>query len=181
MVKVPPCISAMDSLPSRARRPSSEIFFSICAKDMASASRTTGTTRPVGSADGDAHVDEVLVDDIGAVDFCVDLGHFGQRVAAGFDEERHEAEFDAVLLFEQVFVFGAQAHHRAHVDLVIGGQHRGGVLGVFQAARDGLAQPGHLDAFLAGRVLGGDGRTRGGGGFGLLRHGGERPWPRLPS
>jgi hypothetical protein len=29
MVKVPPCISAIDSLPSRARAPSSLIFFSI--------------------------------------------------------------------------------------------------------------------------------------------------------
>jgi hypothetical protein len=67
-----------------------------------------------------------------------------------------------------------------HVDLVIGGQHGGGVLRVFEAAGDGLAQAGHLHPFFAGRVIGGNGRTgrlagagagpqraagRGGGGF----------------
>jgi hypothetical protein len=44
-------------------------------------------------------------------------------------------------------------HHRGHVDLVEGRQHRGGVLRVLQAARDGLAQPRHVNAFLARGVI----------------------------
>jgi hypothetical protein len=47
MVKVPPCISSMVSLPSRARRPKSAIACSISPSDMRSASRSTGTTRPL--------------------------------------------------------------------------------------------------------------------------------------
>jgi hypothetical protein len=46
MVKVPPCMSATDSFPSRAARPSRPISFSISAMLIWSASRTTGTTRP---------------------------------------------------------------------------------------------------------------------------------------
>src|SRR6185369_4462756 len=46
IVKVPPCISSILRLPSRARRPKSAIVFSISASDIVWASRTTGTTRP---------------------------------------------------------------------------------------------------------------------------------------
>ena len=48
MVKVPPCRSSSASFPSRARRPKSAMLFSMSAKLSASASRTTGTTRPWG-------------------------------------------------------------------------------------------------------------------------------------
>ena len=48
IVKLPPCISAMVNLPSRARAPFSAIAFSISANDIASASRITGTTKPLG-------------------------------------------------------------------------------------------------------------------------------------
>ena len=48
----------------------------------------------------------------------------------------------------------AQLHHRAHVDLVEGRQHGGGVLRVLQAARDGLAQPGHRTRSSRARVVG---------------------------
>ena len=67
-----------------------------------------GNHKPIRRADGDAHMDEVLVDDIGAVDLGIDLGHFLQGMAAGLGEERHEAKFDAVFLFEQLLVFLAQ-------------------------------------------------------------------------
>ena len=46
MVKVPPCISSMPSLPSRARLPKSTMPFSTSAIFMLSVSRSTGTTRP---------------------------------------------------------------------------------------------------------------------------------------
>ena len=62
---------------------------------------------------------------------------------AGLHEEAHEAELHAVLLLEQLLVLVAQRHDRAHVDLVEGRQHGGGVLRLLQAARDGLAQPRH--------------------------------------
>ena len=60
-------------------------------------------------------------------------------------------------------------HHLGHVDLVVGGQHGGGVLAVFETARDGLAQAGHFHALLAAASIGGDGCARGaaGGGRGL--------------
>ena len=122
-----------------------------------------------GRADGDPHMDVVLVDHILTVDLGVDLGHFLQRMGAGLDEERHEAEFDPVLFLERILVGGAQVHHAGHVDLIIGGQHGGGVLGVFQAAGDGGAQAGHLDPFLAGGVVGGDGSAGDGGGGGHRR------------
>ena len=62
-----------------------------------------------------------------------------------------------MLLLEDVLVLGAQRHDRAHVDLVEGGQHGGGVLGFLQAARDGLAQLGHAHPLLARLVGAGDG------------------------
>ena len=45
---VPPVISSMPSLPSRALAPYSEIFFSMSAKLIWSALRRIGTTRPRG-------------------------------------------------------------------------------------------------------------------------------------
>ena len=49
MVKVPPVMSSMVSVPSLARLPKSAIVFSISAKLKRSALRTTGTTRPLGA------------------------------------------------------------------------------------------------------------------------------------
>ena len=80
-----------------------------------------------------------------------------------------------MFLFEDVFVFVTQRHDAGHVHLVIGGQHGGGVLRVFQAAGDGGAEAGHLDALFAGGVIGRDGRARdGGGGRGGAGGGGDR-------
>ena len=76
-------------------------------------------------------------------------------------------------LLEGVLVLVAQRHDRAHVHLVEGGQHGGGVLGLLQPARDGLAQAGHAHPLLAlvqlARRSAGR-RARGGvGGAGLQR------------
>jgi hypothetical protein len=70
-------------------------------------------------------------------------------MADSLGEEAHEAELHAVLLLKQLLVLLAEFHHRAHVHLVVGGQHGGGVLRIFQATRDGLAQLGHAHAFFA--------------------------------
>ena len=59
-----------------------------------------------------------------------------------------------MLLLEQIAVLAAQRHDMAHVDLVEGRQHGGGVLRVLQPARDGLAQPRHAHALLARGVVG---------------------------
>ena len=112
-------------------------------------------------------MDKVLVDDVRPVDLRIHRRNLVQGVIAGLGEEGHEAEFHAVLLQELVFVFVPKVHDRAHVHLIIRGQHGGGVLRVLQAARDGLAQARHPHPFLPRRVFGGDGRTgrlgRGGG------------------
>ncbi len=90
-------------------------------------------------------------------------------MAAGLGKEGHKAQFHAVLLEEQVFVLVPQGHHFGHVDLVIGRQHRGGVLAVFQTFRDGLAQTGHFDTFFPRRLICGDRCARGGSGRGRWR------------
>ena len=48
IVNVPPIMSSMARLPSRARRPNSAIWLSISANDSCSTPRRTGTTRPRG-------------------------------------------------------------------------------------------------------------------------------------
>ena len=49
MVKVPPDMSSIVKVPAFAFAPKSPMAFSICAKLMASALRTTGTTSPLGA------------------------------------------------------------------------------------------------------------------------------------
>ena len=70
-----------------------------------------------------------------------------------------------MFLFEQILVTVAQLHHRAHVDLVEGRQHGGGVLRLLKSAGDGLAQAAQAHPLLAPRVLG-RARALGGGGAG---------------
>ena len=111
-------------------------------------------------ADRDSEMVVVLVDEVGAVDFGVDRGDLLQRLHARLHEEAHEAELGAVLLLEGVLVAGAHRHHLGHVDLVEGGQHRGGVLRVLEAARDRLAKLRHPHPLLAGAVVGSRGAGR---------------------
>ncbi len=102
---------------------------------------------------------------------------------AGLHEKAHEAQLHAVLLLEQVLVLVAQVHHRAHVDLVEGREHGGGVLRLLEPACDGRPQPRHLHALFArgivcrgrrahlhgsGRL--GDGRGRGSGALDRRHH-----------
>ena len=117
--------------------------------------------QPARRTHGNAHMNIVLVDNIGAVNLGIDFGHFHQCVAAGFYEERHEAHLDAVLLFELVLVFVTQLHDAAHIRLIIGGKHGSGILRFLQATGDRLAQASHLDALFAGRIIGGHWSARG--------------------
>ncbi len=91
----------------------------------------------------------------------VDRRDLLQRLHAGLHEEAHEAELDAVLLLEQVAILGPQRHDMAHVHLVEGGQHRGAVLRLLEAAGDGLTQPRHRHALLARLVVRRRGRACG--------------------
>ena len=116
--------------------------------------------KAVGRAHRHAHVDIVLVDHVLTVDLGVDLGDLFQGVDAGFDEEGHEAQLDAVLFLELVLVGVAHLHDAGHVDLVVGRQHRGSVLRVLQAFGDGGAQAGHLDALFPGGIVSRDRRAR---------------------
>ncbi len=70
-----------------------------------------------------------------------------------------------MLLLERLFEPRPQRHDLAHVDLVEGRQHGGGVLRFLEAARDGLAQPRHAHALLALGVGGWRGRARLRGGW----------------
>src|SRR2546428_295551 len=81
-------------------------------------------------------VNELLVDDVVAADLGVDHRDVAQRRDAGAREERHEAEPDAVLLLEALLVLGAQRDHRAHIDLVEGGEDGGGSLRLDEALGD---------------------------------------------
>src|ERR1700686_316946 len=128
-----------------------------------------GNDEAVRAADGDAHMHEVLIDDVVTVDLGIHGGELSQGRNDGFNEEAVEAEAHAFVLFlESFFVFAAQCHDGTHIDLVDGREHRRGVLRILEARGDGFAQPRHLDALFAGirraRRLGGHG-SRSGSGF----------------
>src|SRR5205823_1640953 len=84
---------------------------------------------------------------------------------ARLDEERREAQPDAVLLLELVLVLRPQGHDGGQVGLVEGGERGGRLLRLDEAGGDPLADRAHPLAglALAGRG-GGGGRGRGGGG-----------------
>ena len=61
---------------------------------------------------------------------------------------------------KQIFVFVAQRHHLGHIDLIVGCEHCCGILAVFEAPRNCLAQTCHLHAFFTGGIFDGDGGAR---------------------
>ena len=73
-------------------------------------------------------------------------GYFFSACDRRLDEERHEAELDAVLLLELVLVLVAQVHHRLHVHFVERRQDRVGRLRLQQALGDAGAQTAHRHA-----------------------------------
>ena len=74
---------------------------------------------------------------------ALNCGHCLERVDDRLDEERHEAELDAVLFLERLLVLLAQREHRRHVDLVERRQQRGRVLRLDEPLGDGAPQQAH--------------------------------------
>ena len=68
------------------------------------------------------------------------------------DEESHEPQLDAVLLFEAVLVAAAKLDDRRHVHFVERGEDRGGRLRLHQSLGDTLAQPRHRNTLLGPRA-----------------------------
>jgi len=66
-----------------------------------------------------------------------------EGAGAGFDEERHEAESDAVLVFELFLVALAEVHDGGHIALIEGGEHGRGLLGLDEPGRDALSELAH--------------------------------------
>jgi hypothetical protein len=78
----------------------------------------------------------VLVDDFVTLDADIDGGHGFESFDDGFDEERHEAELDAVFGDEAVLQFLAQIHDGGHVALVEGGEEGSGLLSADELVSD---------------------------------------------
>ena len=83
---------------------------------------------PALGADGDADVVVAVLHEIIAIHAAIHRGNSLERTDGGFDEERHEAELDAVLLRECLLHPAAQAHDGAHVGFVEGREDGSGVL-----------------------------------------------------
>jgi len=77
-----------------------------------------GHLEPLWATDGHTHIDEAAVEDVVAVDHRVHNGLLLQSLRTGFEEESHEAQFDAVGLGELILEFGSDVDDVAHVDLV---------------------------------------------------------------
>src|SRR3546814_16356399 len=71
----------------------------------------------------------------------------------------HEAQADAMLLLEQVLVLRPRLDDVGHVHVIIGGEQRRVVLRFLETLGDGLAQAGHLDAFMRAAGTGGGGSS----------------------
>ena len=178
-------------MPSSARFANSRICFSMRREAQTIGIADHRHDQALGGADRDADVVVVLEHHLVALDLGVEARERAQRADRGLDEERRDAEADAVLLLERLLVPLAQRHHRGHVDFVEGAEHRRGALRLDQPLGDGRAPLRHAHA-LFGAVAGGTrrrlgdrtGRPRlrrlGGGpglGLGRLRAGGRLPVP----
>jgi hypothetical protein len=131
-------MSAMTIAVTRRNAKAADFLFDLGNRHLVGIAHHRHDKALVG-ADSHADMAVVLVDDVGAVDLRIDRRDFLQRMGHRLGEEAHEAELHAVLLLEQVLVLFAQIHHRAHVHLVVGGQHGGRVLRILQPAGDGLS------------------------------------------
>src|SRR5262245_50639309 len=100
----------------------------------------------------------MLIKDRVSVDLGVDHGKILQRHARGLHEERHEREFDAMLLLDALLEALSYADHRRHVDLVERREVSGRVLRLQQMLGDAPPARRHLLACFAVRGARGEPR-----------------------
>ena len=150
MVKVPPCRSARVSLSSRALLPQlGDLLLDLRHRQRVGVAQHRHH-QPAAAGHRDADVVVVLEDDLVALDLGVDQREGLQRLDRRRHEEAHEAQLHAVPLLEPLGVGLPQRHHRAHVDLVEGGEDGGVVLRREEPLGDALAQRRHRHPLLAG-------------------------------
>ena len=94
-------------------------------------------------ADSDADIVIVVIDNIAAVDARIDSWKFLQGLNAGFDEERHHAQLDAMLLCELLLVPFANLFDPRHIRFIKCRQHGGLLAGLKQACRNALSNRSH--------------------------------------
>ena len=164
MVKTPPCRSSMVILPSRGllarsrRCPFRSRRSTSCRHRGGPGRRGPSRCRRRRRCRSSGFVDDVV-----AVDPAVDRGDVLERLRrTALTKNDMKPSFTPCSFLKLVLVRLAQLHDGGHVHFVEGGQHGGGVLGLLEPPRDGLAQARHLHALLA---LGGRARRmrRGGG------------------
>mmetsp|Transcript_3365 Transcript_3365/g.5630 ORF Transcript_3365/g.5630 Transcript_3365/m.5630 type:complete len:266 (-) Transcript_3365:648-1445(-) len=111
-----------------------------------------GHDEALGGRNGDANVDEVSVNHVLSIDDGVDDGLVLEGKGCSLDESRHESKLDVVLLEEEVPILLSQLHVARHVDLVEGGQHGVGVLGLLEPVGDSDSHSAHGHSRLAPRT-----------------------------
>ena len=80
------------------------------------------------SADRDADVVKIVLDEIVSFDAAVDYWHRFERFHTCLDKERHQTQFDVVLFRELLLRFCTQFLHGAHVAFVKSREDGGGLL-----------------------------------------------------
>src|SRR5215216_6284237 len=81
-----------------------------------------------------------------AIDLGVDLRKCFQRADRCLDEERHETQLDPISFLKLFIVSFAYIHYGAHVDLVEGRQHCGGLGSLQQSFRNSTTPARHTDS-----------------------------------
>jgi hypothetical protein len=144
-------MSAIDSLPSRAALAEpADVLLDLGDRHLVGIAHHRHDEALVG-ADGDADMGVVLVDDVVPSISALTAGISFSACVTALVKKPMKPSFTPCFFSNRSLYF-AQVHHRLHVHLVEGGEHGGRVLRVLQAARDGLAQAGHLHPLFAASV-----------------------------
>src|SRR3546814_17992853 len=87
----------------------------VCSSDLLRKAQLVGIAnhrndQPLRGRYRDRDIGVIAVDDLVAFDRSVDAGHVTQRQRRRLHENAHEAQADALLLFEQILVSNAGIH-----------------------------------------------------------------------
>ena len=100
----------------------------------------------------DADIGIAVIDHIAAIHRGIDDRVLLQCVGGGLGKEAHEAQLDAVGLFELLAQLLAHLHDLGQIDFIERGQHRNRVFRLHQAFGDAGTHTGHRDAFFRARA-----------------------------